>query len=102
MKLNETAVFEEEWRVLNDDFVAAEKAMTELSLQKHASDTRIEVLEKALAEEKEKGRSGETLRIKGSSLATSGEDYAQGCRMRLCNGRRSTIKSWYGERKCTI
>jgi hypothetical protein len=52
----ELAVFERQWKVLNDDFVAAEKAMTELSLQKHASDTRIEVLEKALADEKEKGK----------------------------------------------
>jgi chromosome segregation ATPase len=56
----ESAVFEEEWRLMNDERFAAEQTMSDLLTSKSASDNRIDVLEKALAAEKVKAKEIET------------------------------------------
>lgn len=51
MVRQESVVFEEEWRLMNDERLAAEKTMSDVLTAKSASDNCIDVLEKALAAE---------------------------------------------------
>jgi len=60
MVRQESAVFEEEWRLMNDERFAAEKTMSDLLTAKSASGNCIDVLEKALAAEKVKAREIDT------------------------------------------